>query len=204
MAARRFRCCDHFGAVRRGLPHLDDDATAGFWYDDEPFALPAPAAEKLGGLLTEDELASIKQISRAELERAFAGLKIHVADDRAAFWRVEVARSLRPRGPLPNAGESLSFGWLGGSGAVSFELVALKAIQYAPAGASRATIIDGIGRGIGRVAAHELAHQILGVGSMHNQTDENSYEYPSPDRASQYYGELHWTTARPILEQKLR
>jgi len=39
---------------------------------------------------------------------------------------------------------------------------------------------------------------------MHNRTDENSYEYPSPDRASQYYGELHWTTARPILEQKLR
>jgi len=178
--------------------------TAGFWYGDEPFALPAPAAEKLGGLLTADELASIKQTSRAELERAFAGLKIHVADDRAAFWRVEVARSLRPRGPLPNAGESLSFGWLGGSGAVSFELVALKAIHYAPAGASRATIIDGIGRGIGRVAAHELAHQILGVGSMHNQVDENSYEYPSPDRASQYYGELHWTTARPILEQKLR
>jgi hypothetical protein len=82
--------------------------------------------------------------------------------------------------------------------------VALKAIQYAPADASRATIIDGIGRGIGRVAAHEFAHQILGGNNMHNQTDENSYEFPSPDRASQYYGELHWTTARPILEQKLR
>ena len=178
--------------------------TAGFWYDEDAVALPARAAETLGGLLTDNELASIKQISRAELERAFAGLKIHVADDRAAFWRVEVARSLRPRGPLPNAGESLSFGWLGGAGAVSFELVALKAIQYAPAGASRATILDGIGRGIGRVAAHELAHQILGLSNMHNQTDENSYEFPSPDRASQYYGELHWTTARPILEQKLR
>jgi hypothetical protein len=179
-------------------------ATAGFWYDDDTFALPARAAETLGGLLTDDELASIKQISRAELERAFTGLKIHVVDDRAAFWRVEVARSLRPRGPLPNAGESLSFGWLGGSGAVSFDLVVLKAIQYAPSGASRHTIIDGIGRGIGRVAAHELAHQILNGGGMHDETDENSYEYPSPDRASQYYGELHWTTARPILEQKLR
>jgi hypothetical protein len=179
-------------------------ATAGFWYDEDAFALPAPAAEKLGGLLTDDELASIERLSRAEVERAFGGLRIHVVDDRAAFWRVEVARSLRPRGPLPNAGQSLSFGWLGGSGAVSFELVALKAIQYAPADASRATIIDGIGRGIGRVAAHEFAHQILGGGNMHNQTDENSYEFPSPDRASQYYGELHWTTARPILEQKLR
>lgn len=60
------------------------------------------------------------------------------------------------------------------------------------------------GRGIGRVAAHEFGHQILGTGLVHNTDDENSYEYPSPDRAAQYYGELHWTTARPLLEQKLR
>ena len=183
---------------------ISTTATAGFWYDEDSYALPARAAETLGGPLTGDEFAAIKRISRAELERAFAGLRLQVVDDRAAFWRVEVAHSLRPRGPLPNAGESLSSGWLGGSGAVSFDLVALKAIQYAPPGASRQTIIDGIGRGIGRVAAHELAHQILGNGEMHDRTDENSYEYPSPDRASQYYGELHWTTARPILEQKLR
>jgi hypothetical protein len=178
--------------------------TAGFWYEDRPFALPAHAAEKLGGLLTEGELETIKDRSREELQRAFAGMRIRITDDPGAFWRVEVDRSLRERGPLPNAGESLSFGWLGGAGAVSFDLVALKAIQYAPAGASRQTIIDGIGRGIGRVAAHELAHQILNVGAAHNKDDQNSYEYPSPDRASQYFGELHWTTARPLLEQKLR
>jgi hypothetical protein len=113
---------------------------------------------------------------------------------------------LHPRGPaaLPNAGESLSFGWLGGSGGVSFDLVALKAIHYAPDGATRQMIIDGIGRGIGRVAAHEFAHQMLNSDAAHNEADENSYEYPSPDRASQYYGELHWTTARPLLEQTLR
>ena len=96
-------------------------------------------------------------------------------------------RSLRGRGPLPNAGESMPLGLLGGSGAVSFDLVALKAIQYAPAGASRQTIVEGIGRGIGRVAAHEFAHQILNTGAVHNRDDENSYEYPSPDRAAQYY-----------------
>jgi hypothetical protein len=178
--------------------------TAGFWYDDSPFALPAQAAEKLGGLLTDGELATIKTISRAEVERAFAGFRIHISDDHAAFWRVAVMRSLRGRGPLPNAGESMPLGFLGGSGGVSFDLVALKAIQYAPEGASRETIIGGIGRGIGRVAAHEFGHQILGTGLAHNSGDENSYEYPSPDRAAQYYGDLHWTNARPLLEQKLR
>ena len=179
-------------------------ATAGFWYDDIPFALPAQAAETLGGLLTDDELGTIKTISRAEVERAFAGFRIRISDDHAAFWRVAVMRSLRGRGPLPNAGESMPLGFLGGSGGVSFDLVVLKAIQYAPEGASRQTIVEGIGRGIGRVAAHEFGHQILNTGLVHNKDDENSYEYPSPDRAAQYYGELHWTTARMLLEQKLR
>lgn len=179
-------------------------ATAGFWYGDDTFVLPAHAAEKLGGLLTDAELESIKRTSRSEVERAFAGMQISITDRHDAFWRVEVVRALRGRGPLPNAGESMPRGFLGGSGGVSFELVALKAIEYAPAGAARQTIVDGIGRGIGRVAAHELVHQIISAAATHNPRDEDSYEYPSPDRAAQYYGELRWTTARPLLEQRLR
>jgi hypothetical protein len=179
-------------------------ATAGFWYDDTPFALPAHAAEQLGGLLTDGELESIKAISRAEVERAFTEFNIHIVADHAAFWRVGVERSLRRRGPLPNAGESMALGFMGGVGGVSFDAVTLKAVQYAPPRASRQQIIEGIGRGIGRVAVHEFAHQILNAADLHNSADESSYEYPSPDRAAQYYGELHWSTARPLLAQRLR
>ena len=32
--------------------------------------------------------------------------------------------------------------------------------------------------------------------------DVDSYEYGSPDRQSQYYGELHWTTAWPFLDAR--
>jgi len=98
----------------------------------------------------------------------------------------------------------MPLGFMGGSGAVSFDVVTFKAIEYAPANATRAIVLDGIGRGIGHVAAHELAHQIINTGAAHNKADESSYEYPSPDRAAQYYGELHWTTARPLLEARLR
>jgi hypothetical protein len=42
----------------------------------------------------------------------------------------------------------------------------------------------------------------LGVAASHNDGDEMSYEYGSPDRLSQYYGELHWTTAWPLLASK--
>ena len=96
-------------------------ATAGFWYDDSVIALPAHVAEKLGGLLTEAELESIKQLSRTEVERAFTGLNIRIVDDASAFWRVVVVRSLPAKGPLPNAGESMPLGFMGGSGAVSFD-----------------------------------------------------------------------------------
>jgi hypothetical protein len=178
--------------------------TAGFSWEDVPFGLPAHVAERLGGQLTADELKRIKTVSLAEVERAFSGFNIAIVDTPVAFWRIEVVRSLPARGPLPNAGESMPLGFMGGSGAVSFDLVAIKAIEYAPAGATRQTMLDGIGRGIGRVAAHEFAHQIVNTSAAHNRDDENSYEYPSPDRAAQYYGDLHWTTARPLLQARLR
>jgi hypothetical protein len=187
-----------FGALRwqgrRSTVHI------GFWYDDVPFALPSDATARLGGPLTGPELASIEQLSRAELERAFAEFRISVTQDRLAFWRVRVVQSLNRD---MNSGESMGLGPLGGTGAVGFATVAVKATQYAEPGAPRQRVIDGIGRGIGRVAAHEFAHQILGVSVGHNKDDPDSYEYPSPDRASQYYGELHWTIARPLLKQRL-
>ena len=161
--------------------------TAGFWFEDAPLSLPADAASTLGGPLQPRERELIERVSRAELERAFAGLRIAIVPNRDAFWRVEVLRSLPRRGPLPRAGESLALGFLGGAGGVDFTFVAVLAVRYAPPGAPRQAILEGIGRGIGRVAVHELAHQILGAAAaVHDRDDDNSYEYHRPDRASQY------------------
>jgi hypothetical protein len=179
--------------------------TAGFWFERSSLELPSAATRRLDGPLTANELKSIKHLSRSEIERAFSNLRIAVTERPDAFWRVEVVRS-RPvkwTRQLPSAGESVALGILGGQGAVAFDIVALKAIHYAPTDASRQSIIDAIGRGIGRVAVHEFVHQILGVAASHNEGDENSYEYGSPDRPSQYYGELHWTTAWPLLASRL-
>jgi hypothetical protein len=177
--------------------------TAGFWFEAGPFALPSDVATRLGGPLKGEEMDSIKEVSRTEIERAFSDLRITVTTNTRAFWRVEVLQSLPEmmNQQLPNAGESLALGVLGGTGAVGFDLVALKTIHYTPAGTSRQRVIEGMGRGIGRVAVHEFIHQILGADAVHND-DQNSYGYGSPDRPSQYYGELHWTTAWPLLHQK--
>jgi len=82
---------------------------------------------------------------------------------------------------------------------VNFMVAALGAVAYAPPDASRPAIIDGIGRGIGRAAVHEFGHAM--VSANHSQ-DEDSYEYRSADRASQYYGELHWAGAGPLLQRR--
>ena len=178
--------------------------TVGFWFDEGPFPFPSDVAARLGGPLSDTELASIERLSQQEVERAFAGLSVVVTGDHNAFWRVRVMPML-PTGKnqaLPRAGESLALGMLGGTGAVGFDFVSFNAVQFAPAGASRQTVLDGIGRGIGRVAVHEFMHQILGASSAHNDSDPDSFESGRADRPSQYYGELHWTTALPLLRQK--
>jgi hypothetical protein len=182
---------------------------AGFWWDDAPFILSSDDGAKIGGALTAPELATIKRRSRLEVERAFSGLRIDVTDDRDAFWRVTVvgtpAGSPTFRYPFAAAGESHVFGPLGSWGSVGFLILAHNAIEYAPRGASRDEVVTGIGRGIGRAAVHEFAHQALGpnnVSYIDNRTDATSYEYGNADRPEQYYGELRWTTAWPVLEEK--
>jgi hypothetical protein len=177
---------------------------AGFWYESDAFVLSPSTTSRLGAPIDATERARIELVSRSEIERAFKGLRIALTSKADVFWRVSVVQSIPVRTKLqgPAAGESLPMGVLGGVGSVGFDLVAVKAIDYGSPDASRAALIDGIGRGVGRVAVHEFAHQILGLAFAHNDDDPNSYEFGRPDR-SQYYGELHWTTAWPLLQERL-
>jgi hypothetical protein len=184
---------------------------AGFWWSDAPFALSPDDAAKIGGPLTAHELASIQATSRDEVRRAYAELRINITERPSAFWRVAVVGTPltttrnRITYPFSFAGESRVFGPLGGAGSVAFAILAHNAIEYAPPGGPRQQIVDGIGRGIGRAAVHEFAHQALGldnVSFLDNRTDPYSYEYGNADRRAQYYDELRWTTAWPVLREK--
>jgi hypothetical protein len=194
-----------------GCGALRSTIDAGFWWDDPPFVLSTDDAIKIGGPLTDAELAAIKHLSASEVRRAFASLSINVTSDRTAFWRVAVVGTPitmsrnRTTYPFSAAGASRVFGPLGGSGSVAFAILAHNAIAYAPPGATRTQVVDGIGRGIGRAAVHELAHQALGINNVthiDNRTDTSSYEYASADRQEQYYGDLRWTTAWEVLDGK--
>ena len=93
---------------------------------------------------------------------------------------------------------------LGGRGEVSFDFLAGGATAMAPEQATRAAIVAAIGRGIGRTAVHEFTHQLLPQAPIHDSRDVRSYEFDSAARREQYFGELHWDLARPLLQERLR
>lgn len=175
---------------------------AGFWFDDVAFR-----SARLGGPLTGEDLRAIERTARAELERAFAGLPIRLTDRRDALFRIRVAQEVRDRRLRGNwgvAGESFAVPGLGGHATVSFLFLASGATAQAPDDLSRADLLEAIGRGIGRTAAHELAHLLLPTAPIHDSTDVRSYEFDSAARREQYFGDMRWALARPWLEERLR
>lgn len=179
---------------------------AGFWFDAVTFDASEVQAARLGGGITPGEMARIQSVARSEIDGAFAGLRIGFSAARDAPYRVRVVQQLRdvrfPRaiGPM---GESRGVFGIGGQGAVSFQLIASYAIAYAPPGADRAAVIDGIGRGVGRAAVHEFAHLLLGSRDIHHTKDRMSYEAGNGDRAAQFYGPMRWDVAWPMLVERL-
>jgi hypothetical protein len=184
---------------------LREPPRARFWFDSPVFQLPRPT-EQMSTELTTDDIQRIERVARLELSQAFAGLRLVFSDHPASPYQVRVVQDLPPRlGPRPlAAGESLVLGPLGSQGWVSFRAVTSLALGYAPEHASRASVIDSIGRGIGRVAAHEFAHQILTNVDLHASQDPNGYEHASADREALFYGRLAWSFVGPLLAEKLQ
>jgi hypothetical protein len=183
----------------------DHVVVASFWFAPGPFAIHGFDTTRGGGPVSSDEMAIVESQAWSELRAAFAGLRVRFTDDRGGMYRVQVVQDL-PRLPwspyrrmLAAAGESRSMRPIGGRGAVSFGVLADNAVAYAPKDATRTAILEGIGRGVGRAAAHEFAHQFFPVFQIHDSRDVTSYEYWSAARPEQYYGQLHWDIARPLL-----
>lgn len=180
-----------------------------FWFDESvAFAIEGFTPARGGGALSITEIGHVEAVARRELRAAFTGLRVRFIAGRDAMYRVRVVQQLEPVpwAPLPRmlaaAGESRAVRPIGGGGAVSFRVLADNAVAYAPPGAARTVVLDGIGRGLGRAAAHEFAHQFFPSAQFHVSRDVASYEFASAARAEQYYGHLHWDVAWPLLAQR--
>ena len=173
---------------------------AGFWFETVKYESSA-----LGGALTAEDLETISATARSEVARAFAAWPVEISDRRDATYQVRVVEGLTDpmfKSDIEIAGQSRAVSGFGGQGAVSFRLIAGHAIGYAPPGVGRAAIITAIGRGIGRSVVHEFAHQFLPTAQIHG-SDRQSYEFGSASRPEQYYGDLHWDIAGPLLKERL-
>ena len=175
----------------------------GFWL--EPLSFDSP---RIGAPISQAEYEAIEKVARAEIAKAFDDFDVTVAANRQARYRVTVVPNLRDNRLLRRsgtyAGESRAIAGFGGSGAVSFEFVANGAMVFAADDASRATIVESIGRGVGRVAIHEFLHQLLPKFAVHDSKDRESYEGNSPALIEGYFGELHWDIAAPELQRRLK
>jgi len=180
----------------------DRVAEAGFWFDRVTFDLPLDDVERIGGPVRPEEQLQIESIARAELATAYAGLRIRFTSQPPATYRVSVVQDI-PARALPVAGASRRLPLGGGIGEVSFRTLGSQAVGNAPRDANRARIIEAMGKGIGRTAAHEFAHQILDHVNLHDTKDPDSYENGISNRPSQFYGTLHWAFARPLLAKTL-
>lgn len=174
--------------------------SAGFSFEPISFS-----SAVIGGPLTPSHLAAIERTARAELEHAFAGLRVSVSDRSDTRFHVAVRQQIRDvRTPsMFVAGESRAVRGLGGRGAVNFSLLASAALSCAPNGAVVDVLLEAIGRGIGRAAAHEFAHQFLPSAPIHATKDRASYEYATASRCEQYFGPMHWDLAGPLLHERL-
>ena len=173
-----------------------------FWFEDISAETRGAVHERLGSGITVAEMTMIQSVSHAEIGRAFEPYRVELSGRGQATYRVRVVDALNH--PSAPSGESHVIVGLGGQGFVNFTLLAHAAAAHAPEGASRQDIVRGIGRGIGRAAVHEFAHQILGgAARIDGATDPGSYEFGSAQRPEQYYGTLRWTIAGPLLRERL-
>jgi hypothetical protein len=175
----------------------------GFWIEPQSYQSP-----RIGDPITPVEYATIERVAREEIAKAFAAYDVTISSNQNARYKVVVLQQLRDQRMLRRqstyAGESRAVAGFGGSGAVNFEYVANGAMVFSPEQSSRATVIDAVGRGIGRVAIHEFLHQLLPKAAIDGSKDGHSYEGNTAATAEGYFGDLHWDIAAPLLDARLR
>src|SRR5436190_9725336 len=116
----------------------------GFWFD--PLVYQSP---RIGEPISRAEYQIIDKAARGEIAKAFENFDVLLTSNGDARYRVRVAQTITDDrllrgGVVP--GKSHAVAGFGGSGSVNFEYVANGAMMFAPADASRASIIETIGR----------------------------------------------------------
>jgi hypothetical protein len=150
--------------------------------------------------LTPQEQSIAKRTALRTLQHAFTGFGLSVSEGRGADRLIVVdkgyAAGLVPSGRPAPVGETYPFAFVS---KVHFDetvhtLLAVVGCETVAACSrkTRAEIVEGVGRGIGSTAAHELGHQVGFRFSVDSDCDE-CYDSHTSKTYQHFFGTKHWS-----------
>jgi len=160
--------------------------------------------------LTEAEQTHVKQAALDAMRIAFAGFDVEVAEQPSGGSRIIRVEDT----PF---GRRLDFGATGvtypasRTSSVRFDVLAnvelavtqCRDISRCP-GTPRAALIEGLGRGVGATAAHELGHQ-SGFEFTRDARCDDCYDGTASASYAHFFGSKHWSDAAlQIMKRTLR
>jgi len=151
--------------------------------------------------LTSAEQVAIKAAALQSLQRAFRGFDVTVREgrsaDRLAIVDTGYVPGLRRRGQPGPVGETLPFAR---ASYVHFDelfqtlLAVAGCADLAGCRKTREEMIEGLGRGIGATAAHEIGHQ-TGFNFAIDAMCDACYDGQTSKTDEHFFGSPHWSDA---------
>ena len=164
-----------------------------------------------GARIDEPDRAVVIQSTFDTLREAFTGFDVEFVDSASAdhVVRVEDATyAADPRQRVSFGAVGITYPMLRASSVridVLFdnELVVIGCSEGRNCPKSRTELLDGLGRGVGATAAHELGHQI-GFGFTHDSACADCLDGSSSFDRAHFWGRKHWSNdARRRMQQML-
>ncbi|HMF99309.1 MAG TPA: hypothetical protein VKE96_33650 [Vicinamibacterales bacterium] len=163
-----------------------------------------------GEPLTQTEQAQLKQAALDAMRSAFRGFDLVVGEQLSRGAR-EIRVEDTPYGRRLDFGatgvtypasrrSSVRFDVLAN---VELAVVQCRTLSHCP-GTSRAALIEGLGRGVGATAAHELGHQ-RGFEFTRDSHCDDCYDGTASTSYAHFFGAKHWSDAAlEVMKRTLR
>jgi uncharacterized membrane protein len=150
-----------------------------------------------GDQLTAEEQSGLRRAALETLRTAFSGFDVVIAEAPSGARLIRVEDTPAVRTPFfgaagvtypPARTSSVRFDVLG-----NLELAAVHCRDLAHCAAMpRAALVDGLGRGVGATAAHELGHQAGFRFALDSRCDD-CYDSNTSMSYAHFFGEKHWS-----------
>ena len=150
-----------------------------------------------GQTLTADEQSRIKRTALATLREAFRDFAVQFAEDDTAARKIRIEDT--PYGRMLNFGASGMTYPVALVSSVRFDVLANNVLAAAGcetldrcAAKTRHELVDGLGRGVGATAAHELGHQAGFRFALDSRCDD-CYDGKSSTSYAHFFAAKHWS-----------